>query len=730
MILCGVSSVSILDHSVCEIEDLGTQFILSEEDVKEKRKIGEASLKKLRKLNCSVEVSLYPSKEIEKESLKKYDFVIFTNKETKLKDLIKYNEWCIEQGVKFIWSQVRGIFGVIFNDFGDKFMVENENGEKPKTGRISDISPNGRVSCYENHNLDSGDLVVINGVEGMIELDNLGPFDIEIRSPSTFLLVEKTSNSENPQPINLSKYGNYEDKGMFLQVKEPKEINFFRFKESFEDFETSGILEACLFPEEEIQKLEIFKTLIEFEEKTGNTPRIHDIHDAMKLIEFAKQEKKTKLSLHNEEFTKKLSFVASTEVSSVCSIIGGIVSQEVLKGITNIFFPIKQWYFFSESEKSLPVDFLEQPQINFLEENKTKYSNFIGCYGSKILQSVSDLRLMLGGCGSKGNEILKNFAAIGLATSEKGKLFVVDDSKIKVSDVSRNFLFKRKEIGESKCEISTKRIKNIESKMNIEFIEQNIGNSEEYKNKLNDKFYNSIDGVVNSLRNITSKLFICEEITKNQLFLVDCGCLGVKGNTQVVFPHITDIIEKSHYSVDEYPLSIVLSFPNKYEHLVESGKYFFQELFEHEIEQTNTFLNDPQKYYEEYSKRYVGESHKKFITLEKILIKEKCETILDCVKWSRSLFETFFNYKVKILTENFPINFKNKQNQLFWSGLRIFPSPVIFDLNDPLHIGSFPIFLLTFNFYYFFSQKIVRFYKKCFKITRFELWNIIRSKRF
>jgi len=47
-----------------------------------------------------------------------------------LKNQILVNEYCREHGVKFISADVYGVYGRIFNDFGEKFIVMDKDGEE------------------------------------------------------------------------------------------------------------------------------------------------------------------------------------------------------------------------------------------------------------------------------------------------------------------------------------------------------------------------------------------------------------------------------------------------------------------------------------------------------------------------------------------------------------------------------------------------------------------------
>ena len=54
------------------------------------------------------------------------------------------------------------------------------------------------------------------------------------------------------------------------------------------------------------------------------------------------------------------------------------------------------------------------------------------------------------GAGALGCEYLKLFCMMGIATNRNGKIIVTDNDNIEVSNLNRQFLFKKEHIGKSK----------------------------------------------------------------------------------------------------------------------------------------------------------------------------------------------------------------------------------------------------------------------------------------
>ena len=53
---------------------------------------------------------------------------------------IAINAYCRAKGKKFIFAQLAGVFGRVFNDFGDSFEVLDKNGEDLQDTIIRSIS--------------------------------------------------------------------------------------------------------------------------------------------------------------------------------------------------------------------------------------------------------------------------------------------------------------------------------------------------------------------------------------------------------------------------------------------------------------------------------------------------------------------------------------------------------------------------------------------------------------
>lgn len=68
------------------------------------------------------------------------------------------------------------------------------------------------------------------------------------------------------------------------------------------------------------------------------------------------------------------------------------------------------------------------------------------------------------------------------------------------------------------------------------------------------------------------------------------------------------------------------------------------------------------------------------------MIDDRPSTFEDCVRWARFHFEDNFCSQIKQLLFNFPPDQTTSSGQLFWSGPKRCPDPIVFDVNEPLHL--------------------------------------------
>ncbi|XP_068497936.1 ubiquitin-activating enzyme E1 2-like [Phaseolus vulgaris] len=134
LVLAGVKSVTLHDEGNVELWDLSSNFVFSENDVGKNR--ATSSVSKLQELNNAVIVQSLTT-HLTKEQLSNFQAVVFTD--ISLEKACEFNDYCRshQPPIAFIKTEVRGLFGSVFCDFGPEFTVVDVDGEEPHSGRRS-----------------------------------------------------------------------------------------------------------------------------------------------------------------------------------------------------------------------------------------------------------------------------------------------------------------------------------------------------------------------------------------------------------------------------------------------------------------------------------------------------------------------------------------------------------------------------------------------------------------
>lgn len=149
-----------------------------------------------------------------------------------------------------------------------------------------------------------------------------------------------------------------------------------------------------------------------------------------------------------------------------------------MKAVTAIFTPIQQFLYFDALE-CLPGEWsafdasklTEQDcapvsckvfvkffyalsiVVNFytcvLLQRNNRYDGYTVVFGHRFVEHLKSQRWFVVGAGAIGCELLKNFAMMGLACGENGKIQITDMDQIELSNLNRQFLFRRHDIGVS-----------------------------------------------------------------------------------------------------------------------------------------------------------------------------------------------------------------------------------------------------------------------------------------
>lgn len=669
--LAGVKSLSLYDPSPIELKDLSTQFFLTEDDLG--KSTAEISKGKLSELNSYVPISVLDN--LNESNLTSFKCIVSTN--ITLEEQVKINNITHSRNIGYINADIRGLFGQVFVDFGDEFIVVDQTGEEPLSGIVSDIESNGTVTMLDDnrHGLQDGDYVKFSEIEGMPKLNDGNPHKIEVLGPYAYKIQIDES------------FGKYIKGGLYQQVKMPKTLSFESLSKQLinPEFVISDFAKFDRPPQLHLG----FQGLHAFQNKNnGKLPKPYNDEDANELISYVKLLSQQNPQLLGEDgeidekLIRELSYQATGDIPGLVAFYGGLIAQEVLKCCSSKFGPVKQWLYFDSLESLPSID--EYPRNS--ETTKpigSRYDGQIAVFGKKYQEVIQNLNVFLVGSGAIGCEMLKNWAMMGLGSGPNGKIYITDMDSIEKSNLNRQFLFRPKDVGKNKSDVAAQAVQemNKDLKGKIDSQLEKVGPDTEHI--FNDSFWEGLDFVTNALDNVDARTYVDRRCIFYKKPLLESGTLGTKGNTQVVIPNLTESYSSSQDPPEKsIPLCTLRSFPNKIDHTIAWAKSLFQGYYADSPESVNLYLSQPN-----YVEQTLKQNPDIKGTLENIsnYLNKRPYTFDDCIKWARLEFENKFNREIKQLLFNFPPDSKTSNGAPFWSGPKRAPKPLEFDINNKDH---------------------------------------------
>ena len=670
--LAGVKSLALFDPAPAEVSDLSSQFFLHPEDIGKPR--AEVTAPRVAELNAYTPVSVHKSKSLTADlsQLKQYQVVVLTG--APLRDQQRIADYCHSNGIYVVITDIYGLFGSIFTDFGEDFVCVDPTGENPISGIVSGIDSDGLVSVLDEtrHGLEDGDFVTFSELQGIEKLNESEPRKITVKGPYTFSIGD------------VAGLGTYKRGGLYTQVKMPKTIKFQSFSEQLEKpeflFSDFAKFDRPAQLHLGIQALHAFA-----EKHNGQLPRPHNEHDSAEVYGLAstissKLSEKVEL---DEKLIKELSYQARGDLSPMAALFGGLAAQEVLKSVSAKFHPVVQWMYF-DSLESLPSSVKRSEDL--CKPLGTRYDGQIAVFGTEFQHKIANVHQFLVGAGAIGCEMLKGWAMMGLATGAKGSIHITDMDQIEKSNLNRQFLFRPKDVGKMKSDCATAAVQamNPDLKGHITSIKDRVGPDTEHI--FNENFWESLDGVTNALDNVDARQYVDRRCVFFRKPLLESGTLGTKGNTQVVLPMLTESYSSSQDPPEQsFPQCTLKSFPNKIEHTIAWAKEKFHSYFIGPPETVNLYLTQPN--YLETTLKQSGNELGGLEVLRDYLVTEKPLSFDDCIVWARRVFEREYNNAILQLLYNFPKDSTTSSGVPFWSGPKRAPTPLVFDSGNPLHLG-------------------------------------------
>ena len=695
IILSGPNKLVIFDPTEVSIQDLGSNFYLSEKDIGKRR--DESCLSNLRHLNKYVKIDYL--KEITKKDdlFKINDFnsfnVIVITEILSQKDIFTLNEITRKNKICLIYSVIFGLSSFIFTDFGPNFTIFDGYGLKKRKFTIKRIekSEKGLVEIEwpdEKKNPKLRKYIIFKDVEGMNEInytdENKRIFKVEHKSETEFYIG------------NTLDFGEYKSGGYIEEISEPLKMKYESFEKKLED-------PFNLNSDEVNHKKKfiflVFKAILAFFDIKGRLPLFYNENDYEEVISITKEIinnlnyeniksfEKNEI-IFDENIIKNICFTCKSEIPCMTSFIGGIVCQEIIKA-TGKFTPINQFAIFDFLEYStlIPNSF----KSNEFKKN-TRYDELFFVFGEKVVSKIKNLNILLAGAGALGCELLKNLALLGISNS----VLIIDDDKIEISNLNRQFLFHEEHKGLSKAEVASNSAKEINKDIKIEFLNKRI--SPKNKDIFNKKYFNNVDYVLGAIDSPEGNYYLVKQCELYEKIFIKGGTNKTAGKSEIFIPNITcsfnDIEKVVEENEEKIPSCTRREFPKKIEDCIDNARDLFDEYFRILIIDIKELINnkdiDDQKLLLDIE-----------ISMNKFNLINTCFNLfkldnqndleVELIKFSLNEFNKLFVEDIKKIYNFHPID-DTEESKTFWSDKK-HPDELNFDIDNKLCL-EFLFFLL------------------------------------
>ncbi|KAH9249831.1 hypothetical protein BASA81_012426 [Batrachochytrium salamandrivorans] len=191
------------------------------------------------------------------------------------------------------------------------------------------------------------------------------------------------------------------------------------------------------------------------------------------------------------------------------------------------------------------------------------------------MEEISQAKLLLVGAGGIGCELLKTLVQSGFRS-----LHVVDLDTIDVSNLNRQFLFRKQHVGQSKALVACEVVRQfIPHHHPLELVPHHANIKDTQFDK---SFFDKFDLVLNALDNVNARQHVNRMCLASNLPLVDAGTTGYLGQTCVIKRGETQCFDCEPKKEDKsmrFPICTIRSTPDRPVHCIVWAKELFKLMF-------------------------------------------------------------------------------------------------------------------------------------------------------
>lgn len=299
-----------------------------------------------------------------------------------------------------------------------------------------------------------------------------------------------------------------------------------------------------------------------FRESQGRFPKLHSEADADHVVKIAEELNAAAAKAPKGEalivegldvnVVRQIALYHNVELPPLAALFGGVVAQEITKQ-TGKYSPMQQWFHYDAIEL-LAAD---KPPADAAPQG-TRYDHQISVFGKSVQDKIAKQNLFLVGCGALGCEFIKQFALAGLGTNG-GSIHMTDDDRIELSNLSRQFLFRRRHVGHAKSKSAAEAA--VEMNPDIAKCLTAMENRVEPKAEdiFTDEFFDKLDFVVNALDNQQARKYMDGKCVIHKKPLFESGTLGTQANSVICLPFKTPSYTEGAVAGEEQGIAKVSS---------------------------------------------------------------------------------------------------------------------------------------------------------------------------
>lgn len=215
----------------------------------------------------------------------------------------------------------------------------------------------------------------------------------------------------------------------------------------------------------------------------------------------------------------------------------------------------------------------------------------------QLTKNVKDSRVLLVGAGGIGCELLKNLVCCGFGTgytppqgqngaqqqpesesapARKAEIVVIDLDTIDLSNLNRQFLFRKQHIKKPKATVAKETASQFNPAVNIDAHHASI-----FDSQYNVDFFEGFDVVFNALDNLAARRHVNRMCLAAKVPLIESGTTGFNGQVQPIKKGVSECYDCNTKPVQKsFPICTIRSTPSQSIHCIVWAKsYLLPELF-------------------------------------------------------------------------------------------------------------------------------------------------------